>query len=72
MVAHSDSEEAMVRPATKQKRKTFHATMQVIRTEEWFVEAENEEEARALIESGLGHRSQVGECLHIEIDKLDG
>lgn len=62
----------MVRPATKQKRKIFHATMQVIRTEEWFVEAENEEEARALIESGAGQRSQVGECLHIEIDKLDG
>lgn len=59
-----------MRSATRRKPKMFHATMQVTRTEEWFVEAETEEEARALLENGGGHRSQVGECLHREIAKL--
>jgi hypothetical protein len=61
---------AMVRAATKRKRKVFHATMQVTRIEEWFIEADNAEEARTLLERGSGHRGQVGECVHFEIDKL--
>jgi hypothetical protein len=56
--------------AIRAKRKTFHATIQVTRIEEWFVEAENAEKARELLESGGGHRGQVGECIHFEIDKL--
>jgi len=60
----------MARAATKRKRKIFHATMQVTRIEEWFVDAESAEEARALLESGGGQRAQVGECIHVEIDKL--
>jgi hypothetical protein len=60
----------MARPATKSQRKLFYATMQVTRVEEWFVEAENMDEARALLESGGGQRAQVGQCVHFEIDKL--
>jgi hypothetical protein len=59
-----------VRSAAKIKRKTFHATMQVTRVEEWFVEAQSAEEARALLEAGGGHRVQVGECIQFEIEKL--
>jgi hypothetical protein len=59
-----------VRPAAKFKRKTFHATMQVTRVEEWFVEAQSAEEARALLEAGGGHRAQIGECIQFEIEKL--
>jgi hypothetical protein len=59
-----------MRSAAKRKTRVFHATVQVTRTEEWFVEAETAEEARTLIESGGGHRSQVGECAHFEISKL--
>lgn len=55
-------------PARKTKRKIFHASVQVTRVEEWFVEAETAEEARRLLESGHGQRSQIGECLHFEID----
>ena len=36
----------------KHKRKTFHASVQVTRIEDWCVEAESEEEARALLASG--------------------
>ncbi len=57
-------------PATKPKPKVFHASVQVTRVEEWFVEAETAEEARRLLEGGHGQRSQVGECLHFEIDNL--
>lgn len=60
----------MVRPATKRKLKIFHAMVQVTRSEEWFVEAETAEEARALLEEGGGHRGQVGACIHYEIDKM--
>jgi len=60
----------MARSAITRKRKVFYATMQVTRVEEWFVEAEDAEEARALLESGTGQRSQSGECIHLEIEKL--
>jgi len=56
----------------KPKLKTFHATVQVTRTEQWYVEAATVEEARALLAAGQGHRSSIGDCLHFEIDRLDG
>jgi len=68
--AISDSEATAMQSATKQKPKVFHATMQVTRIEEWFVEAETEEEARALLEAGNGQRAQIGECTHFEFGRL--
>jgi len=59
-----------MRSATKRKPKVFHATVQVTRTEEWFVEAATAEEARELLESGNGQRAQIGECTYFEISKL--
>jgi hypothetical protein len=60
--------------ARKQKRKpqarTFHAMMLVTRVEEWWVEAENLEEARALLAAGQGHRSAAGELTHVELDAV--
>jgi hypothetical protein len=50
--------------------KVFHATMRVTRTEEWWIEAETEEEARALLASGQGHRAALGERVHIELEEL--
>jgi hypothetical protein len=70
VVIGSDSEEAMVRPATRRKLKTFHATVQVTRVEEWFVEADSEEAARALLANGEGHRTAAGECINFEIDRV--
>lgn len=57
-------------PLTKPKLKTFYATMQVTRLEEWCVEAETAEEARALLSSGQGHRCAPGECINAELNKL--
>ena len=57
--------------AAKAKLKTFHATMRVIRTEEWCVDAETPEEARALLAAGAGHRCSVGDCLNAELETLD-
>jgi hypothetical protein len=56
--------------AQKRKLKTFHATLQVVRLEEWCVEAETAAEARALLAAGEGHRCAVGERLHIDIDRI--
>ena len=53
------------------KLKTFHATVQVTRTEEWYVEAESAEDARALLAGGQGHRGHIGDCLHFEIERVD-
>jgi hypothetical protein len=54
----------------KRKRKTFYASMQVTRIEDWCVEAETAEEARALLASGDGERCQLGECVHVEVQSL--
>ena len=51
----------------KHKRKMFHASVQVTRMEDWCVEAESEEEARALLASGAGERCGIGDCVHIEV-----
>jgi len=50
--------------------KTFHATMLVTRAEEWWVEAESMEDAQALLASGQGHRSALGERLHVEVERI--
>lgn len=58
--------------ALKQKvaLKTFHATMRVTRAEEWCVDAETAEEARKLLAAGAGHRCQLGDCLHVEVERI--
>jgi hypothetical protein len=55
---------------TKKKTKMFHASMKVTRLEEWCVEAETPDQARALLESGAGHRLCIGECLDVELEQL--
>jgi hypothetical protein len=51
----------------KSTQKTLHAAMLVTRAEEWCIEAESAEEARALLAAGQGHRCQLGDCLHVEV-----
>ena len=57
--------------AQKKKLKLFHATMLVTRVEEWCVEAQSAEEARALLASGNGHRCHLGDCLHVELERFE-
>jgi hypothetical protein len=51
--------------------KTFHATMAVTRLEEWCVEAETPEEARALLATGQAHRCHLGDCLHVQLEAME-
>jgi hypothetical protein len=53
------------------KPRTFHAVVHVTRAEQWCVEAETEEEARALLASGYGHRCDAGERLHVELERIE-
>ncbi len=55
---------------TKQKLRTYHATMLVTRAEEWCVDAQSLEDAIALLSSGQGHRCQLGEVLDVELERL--
>lgn len=55
----------------KPKLKSFHATVHVTRAEEWCVEAETAEEARQLLASGQGHRCQIGDCLYVEVERVE-
>ena len=48
----------------------FHATMHVVRTEEWCVEAETAERARQLLATGAGHRCHLGDRLHSEVQEI--
>jgi hypothetical protein len=50
--------------------KIFHATMLVTRAEEWWVEADTADEARALLASGQGHHHALGERVHVELEEL--
>jgi hypothetical protein len=54
----------------KKKPKTFYATVQVTRLEDWCVEAETEEEARALLASGRGERLRIGDCVCCDVADL--
>jgi hypothetical protein len=55
----------------KSKLKTFHATMFVTRAEEWCVEAETADEARKLLAAGEGHRCHIGDCLHVDVERVE-
>jgi hypothetical protein len=52
------------------KPRLFHARMLVTRLEEWCVEAETAEQARALLAAGAGHRCTPGESIQVEVDTL--
>lgn len=56
----------------KKKLKTFHASVQVTRIEDWCVEAETEQEARDLLASGQGERLAIGDCVHLEVADVSG
>jgi hypothetical protein len=60
----------MARAAAKPSLRMYHATMHVVRREEWCVEAETPEQARALLASGAGHRCTAGECLSADLESL--
>jgi hypothetical protein len=57
--------------AQKKQSRLFHATLLVTRLEEWCVEAQSAEEARALLASGNGHRCHLGDCLHVELETFE-
>ncbi len=57
-------------PEQEPRPRLFHARMLVTRLEEWCVEAETPEEARALLASGAGHRCTPGESVQIELEDL--
>ena len=54
----------------KPRLRAYYATVLVTRAEEWWVEAESEEEARALLASGQGHRAAFGDRVHVEVERL--
>jgi hypothetical protein len=58
--------------ALKSKLKMYYATVHVTRVEEWGVEAEGEEEARELLASGGGLRTSIGDCVSVEVERVEG
>lgn len=54
------------------KLRTFHATMLVTRAEEWCVEAASADEARRLLTAGEGYRCRVGDCVHVDVEHVEG
>ena len=55
----------------KPEFKTYHATVQVTRIEQWCVEAQSAEEARELLAAGAGYRCEIGECVNIEVERVE-
>jgi hypothetical protein len=60
---------AALKPAAALK--TFHTTMLVTRAKEWRVEAETAEEAREFLSSGAGHRCHLGDCVQLEVERVE-
>lgn len=58
---------AAAKKQAKKALKTFYASVQVTRIEDWCVSAETAEEARALLASGEGARCGSGDCIYLEI-----
>lgn len=54
----------------KLKTETYHATMMVMRAEEWCVDASSMDEAKALLAAGQGHRCHRGDAHHVELHEL--
>ena len=61
---------ATAKKQLKKKLKTFYASLHVTRLEDWCVEAETAEEARALLAQGQGERTRLGDCVYVEIQDL--
>jgi hypothetical protein len=60
--------------ALKQKPpqlKTFYATLHVTRVEEWCVETDSVEQARELLAGGSGYRCHLGDCVNIEVERVE-
>jgi hypothetical protein len=57
-------------PQASPKLRMYHATMLVTRAEDWCVEAESAEEARALLTQGEGHRCHLGDCLQMQLEQM--
>jgi hypothetical protein len=55
----------------KPELKTFYATVHVTRVEQWCVKAETVEEVRELLAAGAGYRCEIGECLHVEVERIE-
>jgi hypothetical protein len=51
--------------------KTFYASVLVTRMEQWCVEAESAEEARELLAAGFGYRCEIGDCVQIEVERIE-
>ena len=56
----------------KPNLKMFNATVLVTRVEQWCVEAESVEEARELLAAGAGYRCEIGDCVNVEIEQIEG
>jgi hypothetical protein len=67
---HAPQPPPQPQPRPRPRLKTFHARVLVTRGEEWWVEAHSAEEAEALLASGQGHHSALGERLHVELEQL--
>jgi hypothetical protein len=70
MPAHAAALKLPLAAEPQLKTRLFHARMLVTRVEEWCVEAETPEEARALFASGAGHRCTPGESVQVELESL--
>lgn len=54
----------------RRKLKTYYASLQVTRIEDWCVEAESAEQARELLTNGQGERCRLGDCVYLEVDNV--
>jgi hypothetical protein len=66
--ARNDSEAPVATP--KKKLKTFYASVQVTRVEDWCVEAADAKQARDLLARGEGERCRLGDCVYVQIDDV--
>jgi hypothetical protein len=66
---------ALFSPATRTRIQfrcdSFHARVHVTHTQQWCVDAHAVEEARELRSAGAGYRCAIGDCVNIEVERVE-
>jgi hypothetical protein len=66
---------ALFSPATRTRIQfrcdSFHARVHVTHMQQWCVDAHAVEEARELRSAGAGYRCTIGDCVNIEVERVE-
>jgi hypothetical protein len=58
-------------PTVEDRHESGSASFGITRVEEWCVEAGSAEQARKLLAAGSGYRCHIGDCVNVEVERVE-